>query len=84
MQVIHVRTDASSSECDSAFITMVVSMIDGVRDVAAVPSIGLTSVLYDERRIDPSGVVEAVRSAGFGAHEWGAEERLVALPATAA
>jgi copper chaperone CopZ len=70
MQVIHVRTDGASTERDSAFIEMVVSGIDGVRDVATVPSMGLVSVLYDDRRSEPTDIIEAVCSAGFRARNW--------------
>ncbi len=84
MQIIHVQTDPASNEYDSTFIKMVVMTVDGVRDVASVPSIGLTSVLYDERRTDATDIVQAVCSAGYGAKEWASQDRLVALPTTAA
>lgn len=38
MQVIHVHANGASSEYDSAFITMVVGALDGVRDIATLPS----------------------------------------------
>jgi hypothetical protein len=82
MQIVHVQTDVFSSEHDSEFIKVIVMMIQGVRDVASVPSIGLTSVLCDERRANITDIVEAVCSAGFAVHSWSCGKRLLPLPAT--
>jgi copper chaperone CopZ len=69
MQVIHVHAGGASSEYDAAFIKLVLGMVEGVRDIAAVPSLGLISVLYDDDRSDATDIVEAVCSAGFDARE---------------
>jgi copper chaperone CopZ len=69
MRVIHVRAEVSTTEQDVAFIAMVVGLVDGVRDIATVPSLGLISVLYDDERSEPSEIIGAVCSAGFEAHE---------------
>ncbi len=69
MQVIHVHASTACSEHDTAFIKMVVGMVEGVRDIAAVPSLGLISVLYDDERSDATDIVGAVCSAGFEARQ---------------
>ena len=84
MRVIHVHAGAASSEYDTTFIKMVVGMVDGVRDIATVPSLGLISVLFDDERSDPTEIVEAVCSAGFEAHECSPRDVVVAAPAAAA
>ena len=83
MRVTHVRTGGVSTEYDAAFIKMVVGMVDGVRDIAAVPSIGLISVLYDDERSDATDIIEAVCSAGFEARECRPCDALAAAPAAA-
>jgi hypothetical protein len=82
MQVIHVHADSVSSEYDTAFIRMVVGMIEGVRDIATVPSLGLISVLYDDRRSDATDIVEAVCSAGFDACQCRPRDVVVAAVAS--
>lgn len=70
MQVVHVQTSEPCNDYDVTFITMALRLTDGVKDVASVPSIGLTSVLYDESKVSSPHIVDAVRSAGFAAHEY--------------
>ncbi len=82
MQVIHVRTAGASSVDDAAFIQMVVGLVDGVRDIASVPSMGLISVLFDDARSDRTDIIEAVCSAGYEAHECRPTE-ILAIPAAA-
>ena len=67
MQAIHLSTSDLESETDITFLDAVLRMMAGVADVAAVRSIGLVSVLYDERKISPSSIVRAVRLVGFDA-----------------
>lgn len=67
MQAIHLSTSDLESETDVTFLDAVLRMLAGVADVAAVRSIGLVSVLYDEHKISPSSIVRAVRSVGFDA-----------------
>ena len=83
MRVTHVRTGGVSTEYDATFIKIAVGMVDGVRDVAAVPSIGLISVLYDDERSDPTDIIEAVCSAGFEACQCHPRDVLVATHAAA-
>jgi hypothetical protein len=67
MQAVHLNTSDLQSESDVTFLDAVLRMVAGVADVAAVRSIGLVSVLYDERKIRPAGILRAVRSVGFDA-----------------
>ena len=67
MQAIHLNTSDLESESDVTFLGAALRMMAGVVDVAAVRSIGLVSVLYDEHKIRPAGILRAVRSIGFDA-----------------
>ena len=67
MQAIHLNTTDLESETDVTFVDAVLRMLAGVADVAAVRSMGLISVLYDEHKIGPSSILSAVRSVGFDA-----------------
>ncbi len=65
MQAVHLSTSNLESETDVTFLDAALRMMAGVVDVAAVRSIGLVSVLYDEHKVTPSSIVRAVRSVGF-------------------
>lgn len=67
MQAIHLNTSDLESDTDVTFLYAALRMLAGVVDVAAVRSIGLVSVLYDEHKIRPSSILGAVRSVGFDA-----------------
>jgi hypothetical protein len=67
MQAIHLNTSNLESETDVTFLAAALRMLAGVADVAAVRSIGLVSVLYDEHKITAPGILRAVRSVGFDA-----------------
>ena len=67
MQAVHINTSDLESDTDVTFLDAALRMMAGVVDVAAVRSIGLVSVLYDEHKITPSSILRAVRSVGFDA-----------------
>jgi len=67
MQAIHIDTHGIESSDDATFIEAVLRMLAGVADVVAVRSLGLVSVLYDERKITPRTILRQIRSTGFDA-----------------
>jgi hypothetical protein len=67
MQVIHITTTGVESPDDVLLLEAVLRMLAGITDVAAVRSLGLVSVLYDESEIGPRTVLRAIRSTGYGA-----------------
>lgn len=67
MQAIHITTTGVETPDDASLLEAVLRMLAGIADVAAVRSLGLVSVLYDERQIAPRTVLRAIRSTGYGA-----------------
>ena len=67
MQVIHITTTGLQTSDDVTLVEAVLRMLAGIADVAAVRSLGLVSVLYDEEQIGPRTVLRAIRSTGYGA-----------------
>ncbi len=67
MQVIHIITTGVETPGDVVLVEAVLRMLAGITEVAAVRSLGLVSVLYDERAIAPQTVLRAIRSTGYGA-----------------
>jgi len=67
MQAIHITTSGIECPDDVVLIEAVLRMLSGIADVAAVRSLGLVSVLYDEQQIAPRTVLRAIRSTGYGA-----------------
>ncbi|HEY5432903.1 MAG TPA: heavy-metal-associated domain-containing protein [Coriobacteriia bacterium] len=67
MQAIHITTTGVETPDDVSLLEAVLRMLAGIADVAAVRSLGLVSVLYDERQIAPRTVLRAIRSTGYGA-----------------
>jgi len=67
MTALHLVTDPAVDSADAELIESALKSVEGVTGVASIRSLGLTSVLYDERRADDSKLVAAVRSAGFEA-----------------
>ena len=66
MTALHLRTfgmTADSPEGDA--FEAALRSLDGVRDVASIDSMGLTSVLFDEMLADETLIVQAARAAGF-------------------
>ena len=67
MQAIHIDTGGFETTTDASFLEAVLRMLAGVTDVVAVRSLGLVSVLYDERRITPRTILREIRATGFDA-----------------
>ena len=67
MQAIHIDTHGIETSTDATFIEAVLRMLAGVADVVAVRSLGIVSVLYDERKITPRTILREIRATGFDA-----------------
>ena len=67
MQAIHINTTSLDTESDVSLLEAVLRMLAGVADVAAVRSLGIVSVLYDEHKVRPSTIIKAMRSTGYDA-----------------
>lgn len=67
MQAIHIDTAGLDTPTDATFLEAVLRMLAGVADVAAVRSLGLVSVLYDERKITARTILREIRATGFDA-----------------
>jgi hypothetical protein len=67
VQAIHITTTGIETPDDVSLVEAVLRMLAGIVDVAAVRSLRLVSVLYDERAIAPRTVLRAIRSTGYGA-----------------
>ena len=68
MQAVHIRAEGVTDKNASAFAEMLLWLTQGVKDVAAMPSLHLISVLYDERVADLTVILSAIRRAGFRAY----------------
>lgn len=62
---LHVRTVGFYCGACPKVVEKAVGMLDGVHDVVAVRSMGLTSILYDSDRVDRQTICERIRRAGF-------------------
>jgi len=67
MQAIHITTTSLESASDVSLLEAVLRMLAGVADVAAVRSLGVVSVLYDEHKVGPRTILRAMRSTGYDA-----------------
>jgi copper chaperone CopZ len=67
VQAIHITTTGIETPDDVSLVEAVLRMLAGIADVAAVRSLKLVSVLYDESAISPRTVLRAIRSTGYGA-----------------
>jgi hypothetical protein len=63
MKIAHFQVDQPKAESRIAALTACIERIRGVAGVVAVRSVGLFTVLYDERRIDPVTISDAVVAA---------------------
>ena len=70
MKVVHVQTDNIHTDVDVVLIELVLEMLAGVRKVASIKSLGLTSVMFDDRLTDAKELIRSVRRVGFDAHEY--------------
>jgi len=65
LRAIHLMTSGLSSEEGLALVEEVLGRITGVARIAAVASIGLVSIMYDDAKANVSQIVRALRRAGF-------------------
>jgi hypothetical protein len=67
MRAVHIDTRSLETPDDATFIEAALRMLAGVADVVAVRSLGIVSVLYDERRITARTILRQIRATGFDA-----------------
>lgn len=67
MTAVHLRTSGLTSEWATAMVEMTLSRMTGVARVVAVKSMGVVSVMYDERKASAEELLRAVRAIGFDA-----------------
>jgi len=65
LRAIHLMTSGLSSEEGLALVEEVLGRITGVARIAAVASIGLVSIMYDDAKANVSQIVRALQRAGF-------------------
>lgn len=62
---VHIKTAGFYCGACPKVVEKALGSTEGVLDVVAVRSLGLTSVLYDEDRIDRETLCERIRRSGF-------------------
>jgi hypothetical protein len=67
MKTIHLRVSSLDSKKGSKQVESILSKLVGVVRIAAVCSIGLVSVMYDETRATAEQIVAVIRAEGFEA-----------------
>lgn len=67
MKAVHLKAEGLLEESDIALAVRVLTLVEGVRDVALLRSKRVVSVLYDETRADLSQLITALRKAGVAA-----------------
>jgi copper chaperone CopZ len=67
MQAVHIGARGLQTPTDATFLDAVLRMIAGVVDVVVVRSLGLVSVLYDERKVTARTILREIRATGFDA-----------------
>jgi len=80
MKAVHLHTEGVHDSNEATLLEMFVRFTSGVCDVAAVRSLKLISVLYDERLTSPSAIMRTIRSAGFNAREYEPREHEPLMP----
>lgn len=67
MNAIHVRTfGLKCGEC-TGLVEKSVSSLDGVIGVMSVQAADITSVMFDESRVNGEAIIASIRDAGFEA-----------------
>lgn len=65
MKAVHIRTlGLSCHECTSQ-VEKAVSELNGVVGVTSTHDLGVTSVMFDELRVHPEAIIDAIQAAGF-------------------
>jgi len=67
MTAIHLMASGLTSEWTAKTIETTLRRVTGVAKVAVVRSLGLVSVLFDERRSTSEQILRAMRAAGIDA-----------------
>lgn len=67
MEAVHIKTVGFYCGACPKVVEKAVGSLDGVADVIAVRSMGLTSVLYDPDVVNRATLCERIRKAGFAA-----------------
>ena len=62
---VHIRTTGFYCGACPKVVEKALASTDGVIDVVAVRSLGLTSVLYDPERVDRERLCDRIRRSGF-------------------
>ncbi|NTW29422.1 MAG: hypothetical protein HGA39_08695 [Coriobacteriia bacterium] len=70
MEAIHIRTEGLATDESALLVEGTVSRLSGVSRVVTVKSLKLTSVMYDERKINRRTILKAIRSVGFRARPY--------------
>jgi copper chaperone CopZ len=65
MHAVHIKTHGLRCQDCTALVEQSLSHIRGIKGVVSVQSMGLTSVLFDEKVIDSDRIAESIRSMGF-------------------
>ena len=65
MNAVHLVTDDAVTDVDAILVESAVKSVRGVAEVASIRSLGLTSVLFDERETKTTQIVDAVKALGY-------------------
>lgn len=65
LRAIHLMTSGLSSEEGLALVEDVLGRVTGVARVAAIASMGLVSIMYDDAKASVTQIVRALQRAGF-------------------
>lgn len=71
---VHIKTAGFYCGACPQVVEKALGTTEGVLDVVAVRSLGLTSVLYDSDRIDRDTLCEQIRRSGFAAEVIGPDD----------
>jgi hypothetical protein len=67
LRAIHLRTAGLTNEWAAALAEMAVARVGGVAKVIAVRSLGIVSVMFDDRSTNPEKIVMALQAVGVSA-----------------
>jgi len=81
MKAAHFKITSPCDEYEESLIEMIVSLIDGVKDVAPIRTMRMVSVLYDEHTANPMQILRAIHRAGFAAETYSQSRRGTLVPA---
>jgi len=67
LKAIHLKTAGLSTQWATAMAEMTVSHVAGVARVVAVSSMGVVSVMFDDRLTNAEKILQALKAVGFDA-----------------